>query len=130
MLTRPVIDGQAFNLTRCETLVEIRARSHSAEFEFIIATLRTVSSRRFRKLTLLTTSQVTKIKLEAWAKLEEEISALVKRVGATAGNDTLEVVICSSSKTLGDRLSEVLPLISQDACVSLRMEDLPPPSNR
>ena len=133
VLTRPVIDGLALDLSPCEKLVEIRAGYDFATFASIIAILRTVSSRRFRKLTLLMTSHATEIKLEAWAELEEEISALATRVGATDGNDTLEVVICSSSKTLGEtqlsEIEEVFPLISRDACVSLRTEDLPPPSD-
>ena len=130
MLTKSSAGRSAFDLSPCEKLVEIHARLNSPDFSLITPTLRTVSSHRFRKLTVFITPPKPKIKPENWAKLEEDISAPAKRVGATAGNDTLEVVICSS-KTLGSTLlSEVLSLISQDACVSLRMEDLPPPSNR
>ena len=60
-------------------------------------------------------------------KLGKEISALAKRVGATAGENTLEAVVCYSGGTLLSKIEGVLPLISRDAHVSLQTEDLPPP---
>ena len=125
VLTGPTIGGSAFNLSPCGKLEEIYARFDFADFAFLIANLRTVSSHKFRKLTILLTSNVPKIKRDAWVKLGKEVSALAKRVGAT-GNNKLEVAVYYSGGTLLSKIEQVSPLISPDARVSLQTEDLPP----
>ena len=132
MLKKSVAGRSAFDLSPCKKLVEIHARLNSPNFALLIPTLRTVSSHRFRKLTVLITPPIPKIKLDNWAELDQEISALAKRVKATVGNGRLEVVICSYLTNLGGTpLSEIpggaLPLISWNEHVSLRTEYLPIP---
>ena len=124
MLKSPAVGVSGSDLSHCGKLVEIHVRFSYAKLAPVIATLRTVSSHRFRKLTLLITPPIPWTNPRDWAKLDKEVSALAKRVGVTAGNDTLEVVICSYLTDLGGTgLSETgraLPLISRNACVSLR----------
>ena len=132
MLTKSAAGRSAFDLSPCERLVEIHARLNSPDFSLITPTLRTVSSHLFRKLTVFITPPKPKIKPENWAKLDQEIFELAKRVEATVGNDRLEVVICSYLTSLGEtQLSEIpggaLPLISWNENVSLRTEYLPLP---
>ena len=73
------------------------------------------------------------IRTESWKKLDEEVTALAKRVNATAVTDTLEVLLSPYPRTLGDLgLSDAesaLPHIASDARVSLRVENLPFPLN-
>ena len=132
VLTKPVIEGLVLDLSPCERLIEINARLNFAKFALIIATLRTVSSPRFRNLILFIPPPIPNIKLVDWVKLDEEVSALAKRVGATTENDKLKVVIRSYSTTLGgtqlSEIGEALPLSSQNIHVSLRTEYLPLPA--
>lgn len=95
----------------------------------VIATLGTVSSRQFRKLTVDIADPIPKIKLEDWAEFDKGVFALAKRVKATGGKDMLEVLVRYSTTVGGTQISEVegaLPLISSDICVALRTEYLPP----
>ena len=61
--------------------------------------------------------------------LDEEVTALAKRVGTTAITDMLQVLFyCYKTAFAGLRLSDieaVLPRVSSDARVSLRVEDSP-----
>ena len=125
------MSDSGFDLSPCKKLVEIHVWLKSAEFALTIATLRTVSTRRFRKLTILVTSRLPEITMRDWERLDEEISALAERVRATAWDDMMEVVICTYLTSLGDtQLSEiegVLFLTSRNTSVTLRTEHLPPP---
>ena len=132
MLTRPSVRRSGFDLSPCGELVEIHVQFSYAKFAPVIATLRTVSSRRFRKLTLLITPPIPKTGAGGqWSKLDEEVTVLAKRVKATARNNTLEVMICCYLTDLGgtelSEIEEALPLISRNDRVSLRTEYLPPP---
>jgi len=117
----------SLDLSPCERLVEIQARFAHCEFDSIIPTLKTVVSPRFRKLTFFIIPPLPAVKTDAWAKLDEEVTALAKRVNATAVDDRLQVLFSSYSKILGGiKLSEVemaLPRIASNACVSLRAEN-------
>ena len=113
--------GSGFDLSTCKELVEIHARLDYGLLGLIIATLKTVLSRKFRKLTV--DIALPKIKPEDWAEFDKEIFVLAKRVCATAGNDALEVLIRRRMAPGGTQLSEierVLPLVSLSARVSLR----------
>ena len=120
--------GSALDLSPCRQLVETRVGVNCPWFELIIPTLKTISSRRFRKLTLTIFHPMPKIRLEDWAELDKEISVLAQRVKASAGNDALEVLIRCSPTVSRTQLSEIegaLPLVSSDVRVSLRTERLP-----
>ena len=110
-------------------LVGIHAQSNYAWFGFIFIVLGTISSRRFRKLTIDVARPGPKINPEDWGLLDKGVFELVKRVKATAGNNMLEVLIRCSTTVGGIQLSEIegaLPLVSSDVRVSLRTEHLPP----
>ena len=88
-----------------------------------------VRSPRFRKLTFITTLSIPKEKRRTWKDLDEEITALAKRVNATAAGDTLEVLFsCRSPTILGrielDDVMRFLPRVTSDARVSLRVENV------
>jgi hypothetical protein len=91
--------------------------------------LKTVASPRFRKLTFFIIPPLPALKTQAWTRLDEEVTALAKRVNAAAVSDMLEVLFSSYSTTLGglklSDVSVVLPWIASDARVSLRVENLP-----
>ena len=129
VLTRATLEGLVLDLSPCEKLVEIHAVLPCAKFTLTIATLRTVSSHRFRKLVLLLPSPITHIRLVDWAKLDKEVSALAKRVGATAGNDKLEVVVRYCRAILGETqpfaIGDALPLCSRNIRVSLQASTSP-----
>ena len=104
-------------------------QSNYAWFGFIFIVLGTISSRRFRKLTIDIARPGPKINPEDWGLLDKGVFELVKRVKATAGNNMLEVLIRCSTTVGGIQLSEIegaLPLVSSDVRVSLRTEHLPP----
>jgi hypothetical protein len=69
-------------------------------------------------------------KRRTWKDLDEEITALAKRVNATAGGDTLEVLFsCLAPVILGSLtgpggVMNFLPRVASDARVSLRVENL------
>jgi hypothetical protein len=117
--------ASAFDLSPCQEIVEIHAQLRYPWFELITPTLKTVSSRRLRKLTLDILRPKSEIIPGHWVKLDAEIFALANRVDATAGNDVLEVLISWPTTVGGTQLSEIeraLPLVSSDARVSLRVE--------
>ena len=62
-----------------------------------------------------------------WTKLDEEVTALAKRVGATVASDTLQVLFyCYTTAFSGLELSSVemfLPRVASDPRVSLRVEN-------
>ena len=125
--------GEDLSLSSCKKLVEIRARFNHAEFGKLVPILETVVSPQFRKLMLLITPPIPVIGMEAWKKLDEEVTALVGRINATAVNDRLEVLFLSYSTGLGllvrSDVERALPRMASDARVSLRVENLPLPLN-
>jgi len=116
------------NLSPCEELVGIQGRFYHSQFEAFIWTLQTIKSPRFRKLSLFIASPIPEIKRDDWAKLDAVVIALVKRVGATAVSDTLEVLFSSNPTVFGgvqlSEIQEALPLTASDARVSFRTEYL------
>lgn len=131
-LSRPLT---SLDLSPCKGLVEIHGRFYHSQFEALISILRTVGSPRFRKLSIFIAPPIPAIKPDEWARLDVAVGELAKRVQATAGSGTLEVLFSSYSTVLGGvQLSEIegaLPLISSDARVSLRTKYIPlPPTNK
>ena len=133
------MDKLVLNLSPCKNLVEIRGEFAQAGFEKIIPMLKTVTSPRFRKLTFIIILPIPMEKRRTWKDLDEEITALAKRVDATAAGDTLEVLFsCLSPIILGWMIGpggvmKFLPRVASDARVSLRVENLNPflkPSQR
>ena len=112
----------AFDLSPCKELVELHAQLKHSWFGFITRTLGTISSRRFRKLTLVTPGSIPDTNPNYWVELDTAIVELAKRVDATAGNDVLQVLIGRRPTVDGTQLSKikVLPLTSSDTRVSLR----------
>ena len=84
-----------------------------------------VASHRFRKLTFITTLSIPEEKRQTWEDLDGEITALAKRVNATAVNDMLEVLFsCRSTGVEPDAVMRFLPGVTSDVRVSLRVENL------
>ena len=132
-MTKPRADTLlvGLDLSPCGELVEIQARFNHANFDKIVLILNTVASPRFRKLTVFIVPPVPSIKrLEwEWEESDEAVTALAKRVNATAASDTLEVLFSSYSTIFGELVlsdvERVLPRMSSDARVSLRTENAP-----
>jgi hypothetical protein len=90
--------------------------------------LETVASPRFRKLTFIIIPPLPTETTQIWKELDEEISALAKRVNAAAASDTLEVLFSVYSTTLRGialrKVKKLLPRSALDARVALRVENL------
>jgi hypothetical protein len=124
-LTNETADGLVLDLSPCKNLIEIRGEFAQAGFEKIIPILETVTSPRFRKLTFITTLSIPEEKRQTWEDLDGEITALAKRVNATAVSDTLEVLFsCCSTGVEPDAVMRFLPGVTSDVRVSLRVENL------
>jgi hypothetical protein len=116
------------DLSPCKNLVEIRGKFAHAEFEKIIPMLKTVASPRFRKLIFIIIPPIPTVsKGRTWRDLDEEISALAKRVNAGVASDKLEVLFSSCSAILGGvaahDIERFLPRVASDSRVSLRVEN-------
>lgn len=99
-----------------------------AEFGMITPTLKTIASPRFRKLVFFIIPPLPTANTQPhWTRLDEEVTALANRVGATAVSDTLQVLFCCYTTVFsGIELSSIeaaLPQVSSDARVSLRVKD-------
>jgi len=89
--------------------------------------LKTVASPRFRRLTFFVVPPLSVARVQQyWKALDEEVTALAKRVGATAVSDTLQVLFYCYRTTFAD-INAVFPRVTSDARVSLRVENCPTP---
>ena len=117
------------DLSLCGKLVEVQATFAHAEFGTITPMLRTVASPRFRKLTFFIIPPLPKTKTQHWTRLDEAVTALANRVGATAVSDTLQVLFYSYTTAFAglelSSIEAVMPQVASDARVSLRVENSP-----
>lgn len=90
--------------------------------------LKTVASSRFRKLTFFIIPPLPRTNTyQHWARLDEEVTALAARVGATAVSDRLQVLFYSHTTPFArlelSGIEALLPRVASDARVSLQVEN-------